>query len=260
MTRPHCRMPHTPASLHELELFIRGSFPYFVFMTGCPPPVPHHPSLTTGERRAAFTLIELLVVIGIILAMAAIMVPAVSFIQGGSDLGIAGGRISGILEQARAHAMARNTCVWVGLRNVNPGGPVAIASVYSRDGTSNAASTNLIPLGKLISIENVCLSTNTSSSTNGNLRRPTADTILISGSSSVPFSLTKGGVTHTFSNTIGFNSQGIAVTQGFETVPRNIEVGLIPSRNTNAAPASPPTNVLVLQVTGISGAVRTFRP
>lgn len=227
-------------------------------MTECPLPVPHHPSLKTGGRRAAFTLIELLVVIGIILAMAAIMVPAVSFIQGGSDLGIAGGRISGILEQARAHAMARNTCVWVGLRNVNPGGPVAIASVYSRDGTSNSASTNLIPLGKISTIDNVCLY-NLTNRTNGNLWRQT-DINLMSPTSSVSFSLTKGGVTYTFTNTIGFNSQGIAVTQGFETVPRVIDVGLVPSRTTNFAPASAPANILVLQVTGISGAVRTFRP
>lgn len=228
-------------------------------MTGCPPPVPHHPSLKTGGRRAAFTLIELLVVIGIILAMAAIMVPAVSFIQGGSDLGIAGGRISGILEQARAHAMARNTCVWVGLRNVNPGGPVAIASVYSRDGTTNTISANLIPLGKISTIDNVCLY-NLTNRTNGNLWRQPADTNLISGVSSVSFSLTKGGTNYTFTNTIGFNSQGIAVTQGFDTVPQIIEVGLIPSRTTDAAPASAPANILVLQVSGISGAVRTFRP
>ena len=209
-------------------------------------------------NQCGFTLIELLVVIGVIVVMAAVMAPAMSFIKGGNDLGTAGNRISGLLEQSRAYAMSRNTYVWAGLKNVNPGGPVAIAAVYSKDGSANTNSTNLVTLGKLIVIENVCLASVTA--TNAGLNRQTADTNLSSGASLVSFSLTKGGSTYTFTNTIGFNSQGIAVTQGFDSISQIIEIGLIPSRNTNASPATMPSNVVVFQVSGITGSVKTYRP
>lgn len=209
-------------------------------------------------RNAAFTLIELLVVIGIIVAMTALMVPALSFIKGGSDLGIAGSKISGMLEQARAYAMSRNTCVWVGLMNVNPGGPLALGAVYSKDGTANTNSSNLSPLGKFISIDNTCLASVVLPAT-GNLARQAADFSLPMSNSTTSFSLPHGGTNSTFTNTIGFNSQGVAVTQGFDSIPRIIELGLIPSRGTNSSSAVP-SNVVVLQISGITGAVKTFRP
>jgi hypothetical protein len=190
--------------------------------------------------------------------MAALMAPAMSFIKGGTDLSIAGSQVSGMLEQARAYAMSRNTYVWTGLKNVNPGGPIAIASVYSKDGTPNTNASNLVQIGKILSIDNACLTT--IAATNGGLNRQTADTNLASGASWTSFSLAKGGASYTFSNTIGFSSQGVAVTQGFDSIPQIIEIALIPSRNTNAPPATTPPNVVVLQVSGITGAVKTFRP
>jgi len=213
----------------------------------------------TLARNEAFTLIELLVVIGIIVAMAALMAPAMSFIKGAGDLGTAGNQVSGLLERSRAYAMSRNTYVWAGLMNMNPGGPLALASVYSKDGTANTNPSNLVQLGKLISIDNICLTSLPLPNT-GNLTRQTADTNLGMGASSTTFALTKAGVTYTFSKTIGFSSQGVGVTQGFDAIPQIIEIGLIASRNTNTPPTTPPSNVVVLQVSGITGAVKTYRP
>ena len=68
-----------------------------------------------GVRRAAFTLMELLVVIAIISLLAVFTIPAISGIKGGSDVTSTAYSIAGILDQARAYAMANNTYVWVGL-------------------------------------------------------------------------------------------------------------------------------------------------
>ncbi|MGB8352335.1 MAG: prepilin-type N-terminal cleavage/methylation domain-containing protein [Chthoniobacteraceae bacterium] len=95
----------------------------------------------------AFTLVELMVVIAIMVALAALAVPAFTAIKGSSDVTKAVYDISGALDQARTYAMANNTYTWVGFfeedgsqSSTNPAtagtGRVVISIVASKDGTS----------------------------------------------------------------------------------------------------------------------------
>ena len=138
---------------------------------------------------AAFTLLELLFVMAIILMMTALAIPAFNSIKGGSDITKAAYDVAGVLDNARAYAMANNTFVYVGIAEVDSaadpsaspqtitsdptvGGRVVVATVASKDGTrgydvtsstlpSPAWGTNynngasLLAIGKLQRFENV---------------------------------------------------------------------------------------------------------
>ncbi len=111
-------------------------------------------SSISSPRQAAFTLVELLVVTGLIAVMAALAGPALVAIKGGEDMTKNAYDIAGLLEQARAYAMANNTYVFVGLEEVDasrtasvvpqlPGtGRVAVAVIASKDGTRDYDVTN----------------------------------------------------------------------------------------------------------------------
>ncbi|MBA3351181.1 MAG: prepilin-type N-terminal cleavage/methylation domain-containing protein [Blastocatellia bacterium] len=107
---------------------------------------------------SAFSLIELMVVIVIIAIMTALLVPAFNNINGSRGLTRAITDTSGMLEFARAQAMANRTYVYVGFVNTaNSDGnsELRMGAVISIDGTSSTAATNLRPLSKLVKIPNV---------------------------------------------------------------------------------------------------------
>ena len=138
----------------------------------------------------AFSLIELLVVIAVMAVLAGIMVPAMSSIKGAGNVTKAAYDIKGILDQARAYAMANNTFVFVGIAEVDSskdasakpqvatadptiGGRVAVAVVASKDGSrgydatsaslpnpawsDTSIASNLVVIGKLQRFENLHL-------------------------------------------------------------------------------------------------------
>jgi hypothetical protein len=87
------------------------------------------------------------VVVGVIVLMMSLAVPAFNSIRGGTDFTSAVYDISGVLDQARAFAMANNTFVLVGLMETNSNlgtnatpqvsgtGRIAMAVIASKDGT-----------------------------------------------------------------------------------------------------------------------------
>jgi prepilin-type N-terminal cleavage/methylation domain-containing protein len=92
-----------------------------------------------------FSLIELMTVIGMIAMMAVLLVPGLNSVTRGREAAAAGAEIAGLLEQARAYAMAKNTYVWVGFAEEDGtqpsrvpmapgGGRVVISVVASRNG------------------------------------------------------------------------------------------------------------------------------
>src|SRR5262249_13686406 len=66
------------------------------------------------QRVSAFTLLELLIVIGIIALLFVLIVPAFTYIKGGTDVTSAAYTVKGVLETARTYAKANNTYTWVG--------------------------------------------------------------------------------------------------------------------------------------------------
>jgi prepilin-type N-terminal cleavage/methylation domain-containing protein len=156
-------------------------------------------------RISAFTLVEMLVVIAIILVLMVLLAPAFTSLKTAGDTTSAAYTIGGLLEQARAYAMANNTFVWVGFKEVDISndasvtpqttgtGRVAVAIVASKDGsrgfdvvnpawianysTGTKVVTNLVAISKLQRLENVHLATTLNGfghqpPTTGNMARP----------------------------------------------------------------------------------------
>jgi type II secretory pathway pseudopilin PulG len=89
----------------------------------------------------------LLVVVGVIVLMMSLAIPAFNSIRGGTDFTSAVYDISGVLDQARAYAMANNTFALAGIMEVNSSkgtnanpqvsgtGRIAMVVIASKDGT-----------------------------------------------------------------------------------------------------------------------------
>ena len=148
---------------------------------------------------------ELMLVMAIMIVVATFIAPAFTTMKSAGDVTRTVYNISGVLEQARSYAMANNTYVWIGFKEVDASkdvsvspqttgtGRVAIAIVASRDGTRGYDATssslpnpawttynnggNLVAISKLQQFENVHLATTLNGFGNqppitGNMARP----------------------------------------------------------------------------------------
>jgi prepilin-type N-terminal cleavage/methylation domain-containing protein len=234
------------------------------------------------DRDRGFTLIELMVVIGIMGLMLALSAPAISALKGSGDLGKAAGDIQGILEQARSYAMANNTYVYAGIQEqdgVNPTntvgvGRVAIGIVASKTGMRAYAdpstpgalvSTNLNPLGSVKFFDNVHLASSATVGSNGNMARATMDVDLGTNTNCVTtFNMPPTGTAkYSFSRVIEFDPQGVARCQisstALDVSTKNyFELPLMSARGNVAMTNS--SNTAVIQIDGITGAIRLYRP
>ena len=270
----------------------------------------------TGFCRAAFSLLELLLVISIIVVLAVMTIPALSSIKGGRDLTSAAYSIAGILDQARAYAIANNTYVWVGITEVDVSvassttpqvagnGRVAIAVVASRDGTrgysfsssSNGLSSpcwlnynngsNLAVVIKLQYFDNMHVAlpnvlngsalTKDSSGMvgSGGMRRPgiILNSYVLSceasanSTSVTPFSWPLGNPIssgqYQFTTVINFDPMGVPRIQmslNQDKIVAYLEIGLIPTHG-NALPSTTPADIAAIQIDGMTGSARIYRP
>ena len=162
-----------------------------------------------------FTLVELLTVVAIMGIMMAFVVPAFRSIKGANDLTNAANGVAGMLERARAYAMANNLYVYVGFAEVNAdvspsavpqtaatataGGRLAVVAVASRDGsrgysmlsslpspawTNYNAGANLVALGGVQVFENIHLVALGEPPTEGSMARPSVTTTYALGNAS----------------------------------------------------------------------------
>ncbi len=202
------------------------------------------------RKRRAFSLIELLVVIAIIVVLSVLAVPAFNAIKGAGGLTKAANDVSGILEQARAYAMAQNTHVWVGFRQDED--TLVVAVVASQTGVSSP-STNISRLGKIARFENTRLVDLSSSDS----QRPEADKQLADANdSSLQFTLESPAELSFGPQVVQWNSQGEARISS-SNIDRLIEIGLQASVNGAVRNAA---NYAAVQVGGLSGAVSVYRP
>ena len=229
----------------------------------------------------AFSLIETLMVAAVATVLMTLVIPSMSSIRGAQSFTRVGADIEATLEQARSYAMANNTYVFVGFAEVDgvqsesvrpqqPGtGRLLVGVAASKDGTrgyevanpgsSWSGAANLVPLSKLRRFDGVHLA--------DVLPSPTADMQPVADSSKLgqvtvttPFDwpIDGGQKVCTFSRVIQFDPQGSATIPSGDELSRWLEVALRPARGSQIDPASP--NFAALQINGITGAVRLFRP
>jgi len=249
-----------------------------------------HPPFHSRIARG-FTLVELLVVVAIVSALAALLVPALGTISNGGGMSSAVTGISGLLEQARAYSMGNNTYVYVGIQEVNAissnsvpaasgTGQLVIAVVASQNGTrpyTTLATTPITPslvnpgigmIDKIHSFAGVHLVSPSAAMNGPNMTgRPTATSASVVDISKATATTTfqwpfTGAPNYSFNKVIEFDPQGVArVQQGSAysaSVSDYLEITLVATHG-NAAVATA-ADQAAIQVDGITGAVRFYRP
>jgi prepilin-type N-terminal cleavage/methylation domain-containing protein len=222
----------------------------------------------------AFSLVELLVVMAIIAVLAGAMGPAFNVFMGAGGLAKAAGDISSTMQLARAYAMSKNTYVYVGMQEVDAIQPTAsdgtgrlvVAAVASKGGTRAPDFTNgVVAISKAQLLNGAHLTTTASLSVEGNMKRPSADLDMSSTTAHANFQFSwpiGGTAKYTFARVIEFDPQGVARVQktasGSSSVDPCIEIALVPARG-NTVPAAN-ANLASIQINGITGATRIFRP
>ena len=238
----------------------------------------HGPRL---KSRSAFTLVEVLTVIAIITILTAATSVSIAGIGSAGALNKQSSDLSDTLAQARAYAMANDTYVYVGLEELDATqttssgvGRVVVAVVAATGGTRPYGTTPgplptaaIIPIARLQVFDNLHI-TNDASLTSGAMsaRLPATTTGFIDLSqaiSTVTFQWPLAGTPqYLFTKVVEFNSQGVARIQSQNTldstVPSCIELPLLPTHGTSLPLV--PSNEVAIQVDGMTGVARTYRP
>jgi len=244
---------------------------------------------------------ELLSVISVVMVMGVILAPAVGGLRGASDLTRSAYDIQGILDQARAYAMANNTYVYVGFSEVDVSQPttskpqaagvgrLAIAAVASRDGTPGydmkspgisspaISNSNLTAISKLQRFENIHLADlGSAPPADGGMARPgipdpqsgypnyRLGNPAAASNCVTPFewpvdSASNGGQ-YSFKIVVNFDPQGVARIQGgtnTDHIPPYMEIGLQPTHGNSISTAG---NTVAIQIDGMTGTTRIYRP
>jgi len=229
------------------------------------------------DRSRAFSLLELLVVMAIIVIMSSLIGPAMNAIRGSGDLTMAASNISDALQQARAYAMAKNTYVYFGIKETDASketlddgiGRVAVAIVASKDGSrplDGLNNTTTTPISRLQKFANSHIAT-TDLDNSGNMQRPSGDDVTkVNQKDSVPFTWPSNGSAANFRKVIEFDPQGVARypttladSAASKAIDGWIEIPLQASHGAAGAAAGE-KNQAAIQVDGMTGAVRVFRP
>ena len=200
------------------------------------------------DIRSAFSLIELLIVITIIAVLSALALPAFNSIRNAGGLTKNANDIAGILEQARAYAMAQNTYTWVGFRK-DGADTLVVGVIASRTGSSIPSTNDVVQLGKITRFENIQITNNLPANSGA---RPAANVQLMDATN---FVFTSG--TNSFSSqVVRWDSRGEARISALQ-LSRIIEIGLQGSAGGTIRNAS---NNAAVQIGGLSGAVIVYRP
>jgi len=243
-------------------------------------------------RRSGFSLVELLVVMGIIVLMAALVIPAMNTIKGGGDITKTASDLSDLIQQARAYAMGNNTYVYLGLKEVDQmaggytdgKGQIIAAIIASKTGqrpfatpgsatpTDLSNSTNdITALSRLQRFDNTHLAggmgelNNAGGMTNVATAPYAADLGATDAATTFEWPVGGSGTSSTkFTKVIEFDPQGVARLQSngvtsLDQIQGWIEIPLQPSKG-SAGVAANEKNAAAVQVDGMTGNVQIFRP
>jgi prepilin-type N-terminal cleavage/methylation domain-containing protein len=243
--------------------------------------------------RKGFTLIELIVVISIMAFLMLLGAPAFNMISGSRDVSQSASDITSTLESARAYAMANNTYVFVGISEVNglnstsevnqnTGiGRLVMIVVASKDGTNNydmsnqwQGEGNLQPISRPKVFNKIHMADFSGMTTNAG---PMASRIEISSAESLGSSqvgaqslfswpLGTSSTQYNFYKVIQFDPRGTATLQSGATpsgMSQWVEIGLQEAKG-NVVPVSiqdvSKGNIAAIQIDGVTGSVRVYRP
>jgi prepilin-type N-terminal cleavage/methylation domain-containing protein len=237
-----------------------------------------------------FTLVELIVVIALICTLMVLVAPAFTGIKSGGDVTSAAYTIKDALEQARTHAMAYETYVWIGFYeepagqpSTNPATPgtgrIVISTIASADGTTvyNPRSlaaidpTRVTQLNKLVKVEGTHLATFPDGSGTGDTfdSRPAAiyETAKIGDTtppnpSLTPFQYPVGNpapaAQYTFVKAVEFSPRGEArINNRNYTLKTVAEIGLQPTHGTAVDVNS--RNIIAIQFGALGGDLKIYR-
>jgi type II secretory pathway pseudopilin PulG len=230
---------------------------------------------------------ELIVVIGIISVLMVLLVPALTGLKTAAAVTSAAYTVKGALEQARAYALAKHTYTWVGFFEEKSDSPMSagtgrlvISVVASTNGTCVYSDTLTDPppfsgsllaqISKLLKADNTQLERIADGAISRTgipadqyhvghpdfAKREQFDGSMITNKTTFSYPLT-GTPQYTFSKIIQYNPQGDA-TKIVDTPTRTIEVGLRPTHNSISD--SNIRNLVVIQLTGITGQTKLIRP
>jgi len=217
-------------------------------------------------HQRAFSLVELLVVMAIVIIIVAASASRLPGIFRSTDVSNNINELADFLRQARSVAMAGNTYVWVGFLPVPANTPgnqsgtdeIVLAAVSAKDSqASDLASGNLVPVQKGLVLKGLVPKQFDSQVLVNSGRETTGVDDISSSNLDSQFSQAVGGISvngnqPVFKELIQFGPQGSANIKN--TASRWIEIGLQASQDKSGA------NIAVLQINGLVGQVRIFRP
>lgn len=244
------------------------------------------PAPTNKASASGFSLVELITVMGLAAAMTVWLVPGFSHLSTQKNASKAATDLANVLEQARAHAIARNTYVWVGFfeedatrPGVSGAGRVVISVVASKDGTKLYSNddpdpqcltpTRLTQVGKLLKLEHAHLDTldvdeipsravvppqdfQVGNSAFGQRTMPTP----CDNHATFNYPL-QGTRQYEFVKILQFNPMG-DITKIADTPTPCIEIGIRPAHGN--LPETESKYPVAVQLSGIGGQIRVYRP
>jgi len=220
-------------------------------------------------NKRAFTLIELLVVIAIMTVVTSVVVMTSGGLTNSRAIPAALDDIGGVLEQAKAYAMANNTYVFVGFTEVDalnvtqPGiGRILLVTMGSMDGTKDFGTnqSNLTMLFKPLVLKGVHFADSLPNS--GSMSRPVVpDPYRLGNMAFIAQNSFTSYVYQnqfTFTKIIQFDPRGVASVQS-DTISIQpwIEIGVIPAIGDTVGGTQ---NCGALILDGMTGSVTTYRP
>jgi prepilin-type N-terminal cleavage/methylation domain-containing protein len=212
-----------------------------------------------------FSLVELLVVMAVLVVMLSLAGPAMNALKGANDVNQAAADLSSTLEQARAYAMANNTFTYVGFyQDETDGVKTKLAVFASKDGTRDSSAANLQQVSRVKALENAKFAKlDTYPDDYQNDKRPTDPSVVekIADTNKGITLSTTGSNSINFDYVLRFAPSGLAQADNLQpTQPDNpkgyYEIALRQTRGK----AEMPGNSAVVQVSGLTGAVQTYRP
>ena len=207
----------------------------------------------------------------VIALVAAFAAPALSAING-NEVSRAVYNVNDVLNEARSYAMSKNTYVYVGLVSDASTSPssLVIGMVASTDGTQtfSPGPPSLNPITKIYRLKNIAAVSLPAPSANTNDQRKMVDAKFKMGDNSFASGTTYSFIlsSYTFKGASGQNAgtnctsagilqidpQGVVSEVGGDPAPL-FEIGL-------KTVAGNQSNYAALQIAGMSGAVRIYRP